>query len=125
MNDQGDFYDDIHDGLLQGEQRIRRGARWFWRDFTGITQLISKYLSSAFLGRDNVLEVALGLIIGAGFSNVVSSLVSDVILPPLSLLSPNAGNLASYFLVLRKGETPDAVYNTVQQAAADGVFPFN
>lgn len=74
----------------------------------------------AFLGRDNVLEVALGLIIGASFSNVVISLVSDIILPPITLLSPDSGNLASFFVVLRQGLTPDAVYNTVQQAAADG-----
>jgi large conductance mechanosensitive channel len=76
--------------------------------------------AAAFLGRDNVIEVALGLIIGAAFSNVVTSLVSDVILPPISLISPDARNLESHFWILRRGETPDAVYNTVHQAAADG-----
>src|SRR5271167_1800739 len=76
--------------------------------------------SAAFLGRDNVIEVALGLIIGAAFSNVVTSLVSDVILPPISLISPDSRNLQSHFWVLRPGETPDALYNTVEQAAADG-----
>ena len=74
----------------------------------------------AFLGRDNVIEVALGLIIGAGFSNVVTSLVADIILPPLSLLSTHSRNLESRFLVLRKGQTHKAVYNTIEQAAADG-----
>jgi len=67
-----------------------------------------------------VIEVALGLIIGAGFSNVVTSLVNDIILPPLSLLSSTSRNLESHFVVLRPGDTPDAVYNTVEQAAADG-----
>jgi len=76
--------------------------------------------SVAFLGRDNVIEVALGLIIGAGFSNVVTSLVADIILPPLSLLSTHSPNLESRFLVLRKGQTHKAVYNTIEQAAADG-----
>ena len=75
---------------------------------------------TAFLGRDNVIEVALGLIIGAAFSNVVTSLVSDVILPPISLISPDARNLESHFWILRAGETPGAIYNTVDQAAADG-----
>ena|SRR5277367_2346099 len=37
-------------------------------------------LTAAFMGRDNLIEVALGLIIGAGFSNVVTSLVNDMIL---------------------------------------------
>jgi large-conductance mechanosensitive channel len=77
----------------------------------------------AFIARDNVLEVALGLIIGAAFSGVVTSLVSDIILPPLSLLSATSRNLESHFTVLRKGETPDAMYNTVEQAAADGKIP--
>src|SRR5271170_7680600 len=73
-----------------------------------------------FLGRDNVIEVALGLIIGAAFSNVVTSLVSDIILPPISLVSSNSRNLESHFFVLRQGETEDAIYNTLEQAAADG-----
>jgi len=74
-----------------------------------------------FLGRDNVLEVALGLIIGASFSGLVQSLTQDILLPPLSLLSPKSGNLASLFWVLRRGDTLDAVYNTREQAAADGI----
>jgi len=74
----------------------------------------------AFLGRDNVLEVALGLIIGAAFSNVVTSLVADIILPPITLISPNSRNLESHFVVLRHGDTPDVEYNTREQAAADG-----
>ena len=52
---------------------------------------------------------------------VVTSLVSDIILPPISLLSQSSKNLANYFFVLRQGETPDAVYNTIEQAAADGI----
>jgi large conductance mechanosensitive channel len=67
-----------------------------------------------------VLEVALGLIIGSAFTGVVTSLVSDIILPPISLLSQSSKNLANYFIVLRQGETPDAIYNTVEQAADDG-----
>lgn len=68
-----------------------------------------------------MIEVALGLIIGEGFSKVVTSLVSDIILPPITLISPNAKNLANHFIVLRWGETPDAVYNTREQAADDGM----
>jgi large conductance mechanosensitive channel len=75
------------------------------------------------LGRDNVIEVALGLIIGAAFSNVVTSLVADILLPPVSLLSATSRNLESHFIVLRQGETHDAIYNTVEQAAADGKTP--
>jgi large conductance mechanosensitive channel len=66
------------------------------------------------------MEVALGLIIGAAFSDVVTSLVSDIILPPISLVLPKSRNLESHFFVLRGGETVGAEYNTIEQAAADG-----
>jgi hypothetical protein len=46
--------------------------------------------------------------------------VADIILPPLSLLSAHSRNLESRFLVLRKGQTHKAVYNTIEQAASDG-----
>lgn len=96
-----------------GSTRILR-VLFHTLDFAGSSMI------AAFLGRDNVIEIALGLIIGAAFSNVVTSLVSDIILPPLSLLLSNSRNLQSHFFILRGGETPDAIYNTIEQAAADG-----
>jgi large conductance mechanosensitive channel len=65
----------------------------------------------------------LGLIIGGAFSGVVTSLVADIILPPIALISQSSKNLANYFIVLRHGETPGATYNTVEQAADDGNEP--
>ncbi|KAJ7781595.1 gated mechanosensitive channel [Mycena metata] len=64
-----------------------------------------------FLGRDNVLEAG-------GFSTLINSLVSDVLLPPISLLPFLGRNLPAKFLVLRAG--PNHPYNTLQQAAEDG-----
>jgi large conductance mechanosensitive channel len=117
---------DVQEDLLEGEQRVVRGARWFYEDFT-CTDPLSRgsRLTAwvAFLGRDNVIEVALGLIIGAAFSTLVTSLVADIILPPISLLSTHSRNLESRFLVLRKGQTHKAIYNTIEQAAADGPCP--
>ncbi|KAJ7283464.1 hypothetical protein C8J57DRAFT_735988 [Mycena rebaudengoi] len=73
---------------------------------------------SGFIGRDNVLEVAVGLIMATGFSNLVNSLVSDLLLPPISLLPFMGRNLPAKFAVLRRG--PNAPYNTLKQAADDG-----
>ena len=72
------------------------------------------------MGRDNVLEVALGLIIGAAFSNVVTSLVSDIIIPPISLVTDASRLLETRFLILRHGKTKHALYNTIEQALDDG-----
>ena len=40
----------------------------------------------AFISRGNVLDLAVGIIIGAAFGKIVNSLVNDIIMPPLGLL---------------------------------------
>jgi large conductance mechanosensitive channel len=62
-----------------------------------------------FAVRGNAIDLAVGIIIGAGFSKIVTSLVEDVILPPISLLTGDI-NFADKELVLRAAtETTDAV----------------
>ena len=56
--------------------------------------------------------------IANGFTAVVKSLVSDIILPPIALLPFIDRNLHEKFLVLRRG--PNYPYNTLKQAAEDG-----
>jgi len=76
-----------------------------------------------FALRDNVLEVAVGLIVANAFTAVVTSLVSDVLLPPISLLPFMNRNIQEKFVVLKRGphfnETLGG-YNTLAQAANDG-----
>ncbi|KAF3402496.1 Anditomin synthesis protein L [Talaromyces pinophilus] len=79
-----------------------------------------------FALRDNVLEVAIGLIIAAAFTKVVNSFVSDLFLPIISLLPFLNRNLEDKFAVLRKGKhysdwAPDG-YNTLEQARDDGAL---
>ncbi|KAJ5489091.1 Anditomin synthesis protein L [Penicillium diatomitis] len=77
-----------------------------------------------FAARDNVLEVALGLIIANAFTKVVSSFVSDVVLPVVSLLPLLNRNMDQKFAVLSPG--PNYVeehgYNTLKQARDDGAL---
>lgn len=61
---------------------------------------------SAFIMKGNVLDLAVGIIIGGAFNKIVSSLVNDVIMPVISLLTK--GDISGQFFVLR-GE---AAYNT-------------
>ncbi|KAK0744165.1 large-conductance mechanosensitive channel [Schizothecium vesticola] len=105
----GGAYDssDEDDTLLeQGERRVRR----VWEGF----------LDFAFQG--NVLEIAFGLIIASMFTAVITSLVSDILLPPLSIILPLNKNLEEKFAVLRKGPQYDADrgYNTLEIARNDG-----
>lgn len=62
--------------------------------------------------------------LAAAFTTVVTSFVSDILLPPLSLLPFINRNMDEKFAVLRKGpnynQTMSIGYNTMQQAADDG-----
>ncbi|KAJ5894289.1 hypothetical protein N7495_005980 [Penicillium taxi] len=77
-----------------------------------------------FAARDNVLEVALGLIIANAFTKVVTSFVSDIVLPIVSLLPFLNRNMDQKFAVLSKGPNYPIGegYNTVDQARDDGAL---
>jgi len=53
----------------------------------------------AFAMRGNVVDLAVGVIIGAAFGGVVNALVNDIIMPPIGKLS-NGKELANHFLAL-------------------------
>ena len=73
-----------------------------------------------FAFRDNVLEVAVGLIVASAFTAVVNSFVTDILLPVISLLPFIARNLDEKFLVLKHGDSKRETYNTKKQALNDG-----
>ncbi|KAJ5160169.1 Anditomin synthesis protein L [Penicillium canariense] len=77
-----------------------------------------------FAARDNVLEVALGLIIADAFTKVVTSFVSDIALPIVSLLPFLNRNMDQKFAVLSEGPryANGEGYNTVKQAREDGAL---
>lgn len=61
--------------------------------------------------------------VAAAFTNVVTSFVSDILLPPLSVLLPLNANLDLKFAVLQAGATYSDLphgYRTIEQAQADG-----
>jgi len=73
-----------------------------------------------FAMRGHVLDLAVGIIIGAAFGAIVSSLVDDIIMPPIGLLLGNI-DFSQLFVVL-KG---DHDYNTIQQAKDAGAVTWN
>ena len=56
-----------------------------------------------FISRGNVVDMAVGIIIGAAFTAIVKSLVSDVIMPPVGLLTGGV-DFSSIFINLSDGE---------------------
>ena len=76
-----------------------------------------------FIMRGNVMDMAVGIIIGAAFGVIIKSLVSDVIMPPIGLLLGNA-DFANMFAVLKQGTTPGP-YATVAAANEVGAVTIN
>ncbi|HSB52351.1 MAG TPA: large-conductance mechanosensitive channel protein MscL [Dissulfurispiraceae bacterium] len=58
-----------------------------------------------FIMRGNVVDMAVGIIIGAAFGAIVKSLVDDVLMPPIGLLLGNI-DFSNIFLVLKGGTVP-------------------
>jgi len=58
-----------------------------------------------FVMRGSVMDLAIGVIIGAAFGKIVDSLVKDVIMPPIGLLMGGV-DFTNAFAVLKEGKTP-------------------
>ena len=76
-----------------------------------------------FAMRGNVIDMAVGIIIGAAFGKIVDSLVKDVIMPPIGLLLGKV-DFSNMFLVLKDGATP-APYNSLAAAQEAGAVTMN
>jgi large conductance mechanosensitive channel len=73
----------------------------------------------AFIMRGNVLDLAIGIIIGVAFNDVVKSLVNDVIMPPIGKLLSNV-DFTNLFINLSDGD-----YDSLAEAQAAGVATLN
>ncbi len=76
-----------------------------------------------FALRGNVVDMAVGIIIGAAFSTIVTSLVSDILMPPIGILLGNV-DFSSFFIVLREGKIPGP-YVSPSAAKAAGAVTVN
>jgi len=76
-----------------------------------------------FVLRGNVLDMAVGIIIGAAFGTIVTSLVNDVIMPPIGLLLGGV-DFANLFILLKAG-SPAAPYASLADAQAAGAVTIN
>ncbi len=76
-----------------------------------------------FIIKGNVMDMAVGIIIGAAFGTVVSSLVADVIMPPIGLLLGGV-DFSNMFWVLKEGATA-APYASVDAAKEAGAVTLN
>ncbi len=76
-----------------------------------------------FAMRGNVLDMAVGIIIGAAFGTIVTSLVADLIMPPIGLILGGV-DFTNLFVVLREGTKPGP-YLALTDAKAAGAVTLN
>src|SRR5712692_5141415 len=72
-----------------------------------------------FAMRGNVIDLAVGIILGAAFTTIVNSLVNDLIMPPLGLLLGGV-DFSNFFVTLKGGSYP-----TLDVAKAAGAVTIN
>ena len=77
-----------------------------------------------FAVRGNVIDLAVGVIIGAAFGKIVDSLVKDVIMPPIGLLIGRV-DFVNLFWVLKPAPGGAADYATVEAAQKAGAVTIN
>ncbi|STQ91902.1 large conductance mechanosensitive channel protein MscL [Iodobacter fluviatilis] len=76
-----------------------------------------------FAMRGNVIDLAVGIIIGAAFGKIVDSLVKDIIMPPIAMLMGKV-DFANLYFLLSEGKTP-APYATLDAAQKAGAVTLN
>jgi len=76
-----------------------------------------------FAMKGSVIDMAVGIIIGAAFGTIVNSLVQDVIMPPIGLLLGNV-DFTNIFAVLKEGKVAGP-YASVAAAKAAGAVTIN
>ena len=76
-----------------------------------------------FAMRGNVVDMAVGIIIGAAFGTIVKSLIADIIMPPIGLLLGNV-DFSNLFLVIKQGASAGP-FATVAEAQKAGAVTIN
>lgn len=76
-----------------------------------------------FAVKGNVIDMAVGLIIGAEFGKIINSMVNDVIMPPIGLLIGGV-DFKNLFIVLKEGTVPGP-YLTLPDAQKAGAVSLN
>jgi len=76
-----------------------------------------------FAIKGNMIDMAVGIIIGAAFGSIITSLVSDIIMPPIGLLLGGV-DFSSLFMVLKEGKIA-APYASLADAKTAGAVTMN
>ncbi len=87
---------------------------------------VSKFIDDfkAFALKGNVVDLAVGVVIGAAFGRIVTSLVDDIIMPPLGLIIGKV-DFSELFWTLHTADDKPGPFNTIAQAKEAGAVTWN
>jgi large conductance mechanosensitive channel len=74
-----------------------------------------------FAIKGNVVDLAVGLIIGSAFGGIVKSLVDDIIMPPLGFLLGNV-DFSNLFITIKNGGLPPPYYTVADASKAGAII---
>ena len=77
-----------------------------------------------FAIKGSAMDLAIGVIIGAAFGSIVTSLVKDIIMPPISFLTGGL-DFSNKFIVLRAAKDGSTLFNTPADALKAGAITWN
>lgn len=77
-----------------------------------------------FALRGNVIDMAIGFTVGAAFTTIAKSLVDDIIMPPVGLVTGGV-DFSDMFLVLKQGTKAFSAHPTLQEATEIGAVTLN
>jgi large conductance mechanosensitive channel len=77
-----------------------------------------------FAMRGNVVDLAVGLILGVAFGAIVTSFINDIIMPPVGMILGGV-DFANLFVLLKEGAKAPAPYESVAAAKAAGAVTLN
>ena len=77
-----------------------------------------------FAMRGNVLDMAVGIIIGVAFGTIISSMVNDVLMPPIGMALGNV-DFTNLYILLKEGSKAAAPYASLADAKAAGAVTIN
>jgi len=77
-----------------------------------------------FAMRGNVIDMAIGIIIGGAFGPIVGSMVNDILMPPIGLAMGNV-DFANLYILLKEGSKAAAPYAALADAKAAGAVTIN
>jgi len=77
-----------------------------------------------FAMRGSVVDMAVGIVIGAAFGTIVKSFVDDVLMPPIGLLLGNV-DFSNLFITLKEGSKAAGPYVSLASAKAAGAVTLN